>query len=197
MNGIKWLPLYANARRLTQNNPRFIVDYSGYNEQTKKYSSTLTIQQLELSDEGLYMCKSNLYQSTASLFNLTVSRKNEICWFSFSLYNTSPLFSASIRILPKDGILELNHLQRSINLSCTVRELSMDTIDPLRIKWYHNNHEIPSSHLIENLSLNKNQATLILDIHHLSINSSGVFKCVYDNGKASKDVRVLYTSSGK
>ncbi|CAF3767557.1 unnamed protein product [Rotaria sp. Silwood1] len=177
INGIKWLPLYANARRLTQNTQRFIVDYSGYNEYTKKYSSILTIHQLKSSDEGIYMCKSNQYQSIPSLFNLTIS--------------------PSMKILPKDGIIELNHIQRSINLSCTVRELSMHTIDPLRIKWYHNNHEIPNSHLIENLSLHTNQATLILDIHHLSLNDSGLFKCVYDNGKASKDVRIFYTSSGK
>jgi len=77
MNGIKWLPLYANGRRLTQNNQRFIVDYSGYNEKTKKYLSILTINQLKLSDEGLYMCKSNQYQSIPFLFNLTISRMKE------------------------------------------------------------------------------------------------------------------------
>ncbi|CAF1677209.1 unnamed protein product, partial [Adineta ricciae] len=49
-NGIKWLPLYANARRLTQNNQRFIVDYSGYHLQTQKHLSILTINQLNLSD---------------------------------------------------------------------------------------------------------------------------------------------------
>jgi hypothetical protein len=75
MNGIKWLPLYANGRRLTQNNQRFIVDYTGYNEKTKKYLSILTINQLKVSDEGLYMCKSNQYQSIPFLFNLTISRK--------------------------------------------------------------------------------------------------------------------------
>ncbi|CAM2700000.1 unnamed protein product [Rotaria socialis] len=175
MNGIKWLPLYANARRLTQHNQRFVVDYSGYNEQIKKYLSILTIHQLKLSDEGLYMCKSNQFQSEASLFNLTIS--------------------PSMRILPKDGVIELDDIQRPINLSCTVRELSMHTIDPLRIKWYHNNREIPNSHLTENLSIHTNQATLILDIHHLSFNDSGLFKCVYDNGKASKHVRLYYTSA--
>jgi len=127
INGIKWLPLYANGRRLTQNNQGFIVDYSGYNIQTKKHLSILTINQLNLSDEGLYMCKSNQYQSIPFLFNLTIS----------------PL----IKIFPNDGIIELDNIQRSINLSCTVRELSMNKIDPLRIKWYHNNHEIANSHM--------------------------------------------------
>ena len=75
MNGIKWLPLYANGRRLTQNNQRFIVDYSGYNLQTGKHLSILTINQLNYSDEGIYMCKSNQYQSLANIFNLTVTRK--------------------------------------------------------------------------------------------------------------------------
>jgi hypothetical protein len=73
----------------------------------------------------------------------------------------------------------------------------MQTIDPLRIKWYHNNHEIGNSRLNKKLSLHQNQATLILYIHHLLLNDSGLFKCIYDNGKASKDVRILYTSSGK
>ena len=104
---------------------------------------------------------------------------------------------ASIKIFPKDGIIELDHFQRSINLSCTVRELSMHTIDPLRLKWYHNNHEIAHPHLKKKYLLHQNQATLILYIHHLFFNDSGLFQCIYDNGKASKDVRVLYTSSGK
>jgi hypothetical protein len=73
----------------------------------------------------------------------------------------------------------------------------MHTIDPLRIKWHHNNHEISNSHLIKSTSAHQNQATLILYIHHLSLNDSGLFKCVYDNGKASKDVRIFYTSSSK
>jgi hypothetical protein len=60
----------------------------------------------------------------------------------------------------------------------------MHTIDPLRIKWHHNNHEISNSHLIKSTSAHQNQATLILYIHHLSLNDSGLFKCVYDNGKA-------------
>ncbi len=75
LNGIKWLPLYANARRLTQNNQRFIVDYSGYNIQIKKHLSILTINQVNLSDEGIYMCKSNQHQSSANIFNLTITRK--------------------------------------------------------------------------------------------------------------------------
>ncbi|CAF1230126.1 unnamed protein product [Adineta steineri] len=177
IKGVKWLPLYANARRLTQDNHRYIVDYSGYNEKTKKYLSILSINQLKLSDEGIYMCKSNQYQSIASLFNLTIS--------------------PSMKILPNDGIIELNRVQRSINLSCIVREVSMNTIDPLHLKWYHNNHEIKNSHSIEKLFKHENQATLHLYIRHLSFNDSGLFKCVYDNGKASKNVQIFYTSSGK
>jgi hypothetical protein len=73
----------------------------------------------------------------------------------------------------------------------------MNTIDPSQLKWYHNNHEIRHSHLIEKSLSQENQATLILNIHHLSLNDSGLFKCVYDNGKASKNVRIFYTSSGK
>jgi len=74
-DGIKWLPLYANARRLTQNNQRFIVDYSGYNIQTKKHLSILTINHVNITDAGIYMCKSNQHHSVANLFNLTVTRK--------------------------------------------------------------------------------------------------------------------------
>lgn len=73
----------------------------------------------------------------------------------------------------------------------------MHTIDPLRIKWYHNNHEITNTYLNKKFFSHQNQATLILHIHHLLLNDSGLFKCVYDNGKASKDVQILYTSSGK
>ncbi len=102
-----------------------------------------------------------------------------------------------MKILPNDGIIELDHIQRSINLSCVVRELSMHKIDPLRIKWYHNNHEITKSQMKKKFFSHQNQATLILYIHHLLLNDSGLFKCIYDNGKASKDVRILYTSSGK
>lgn len=69
------MPLYANARRLTQNNQRFIVDYSGYNIQTKKHLSILTINHVNISDAGIYMCKSNQHHSVANLFNLTVTRK--------------------------------------------------------------------------------------------------------------------------
>lgn len=76
-NGIKWLPLYANARRLTQNNQRFIVDYTGYEERTRKHISVLTINQLNLADEGTYMCKSNQHQSTANIFNVTVTGKDK------------------------------------------------------------------------------------------------------------------------
>jgi hypothetical protein len=102
-----------------------------------------------------------------------------------------------MKILPKDGVIVLDRIQRSINLSCTVRELSMHTIDPLRIKWYHNDHEITNFRLNKKISSHQNQATLILHIHHLLLNDSGLFKCIYDNGKASKDVQILYTSSGK
>ncbi|UJR15081.1 hypothetical protein I4U23_002048 [Adineta vaga] len=175
IHGVKWLPLYANARRLTQDAERYVVDYTGYNEQTKKYLSILTIHQLRLSDEGIYMCKSNQYQSIASLFNLTIS--------------------PSMKILPNDGIIELNHIQRSINLSCIIRELSMHTVDPLRLRWFHNNHEIQNSHMIEKPFRHGNHATLYLHIRHLALNDSGLFKCVYDNGKASKTVQILYTSS--
>ena len=73
----------------------------------------------------------------------------------------------------------------------------MYNVDPWRIKWYYNNHEIENSHLMRNISLDKNQATLILLTDQLSLNNSGLFKCIYDNGKASKDVRIFYTSSGK
>jgi hypothetical protein len=102
-----------------------------------------------------------------------------------------------MKILPQDGLIELDHTERSINLSCTVRELSTQKINPLQIKWYHNNHEIAYKQLKKKYFFHQNQATLILYIHHLLSNDSGLFKCVYDNGKASKDVRIVSTSSGK
>ncbi len=108
-------------------------------------------------------------------------------------------FLASMKVYPNDGIIELNHFQHSINLSCTVRELPTNTIDPLKLKWYHNKHEINhqrNSHLIHKYP-HHNQATLILYIHHLSLNDSGLFKCIYDNGLLSRDVQIIYTSSGK
>jgi len=104
-----------------------------------------------------------------------------------------------MKISPNDGIIELNHFQRSINLSCTVRELPINKIDPLRIRWYHNKHEINhhrNSHLINKYS-HSNQATLILYINHLSLNHSGLFTCNYDSGLISKDVQIFFTSSGK
>jgi hypothetical protein len=104
-----------------------------------------------------------------------------------------------MKIHPNDGIIELNHFQRSINLSCIVRELPTNSIDPLKLKWYHNKHEIiyqKNSHLINKYS-HHNQATLILSIYHLSLNDSGLFKCTYDNGLVSKDVQIYYTSTGR
>lgn len=70
----------------------------------------------------------------------------------------------------------------------------MHPIDPLRIKWYHNQHEIETIYLIEKSS-HLNQATLIASIPQRSLKESDLFKCVYDNGKASKDVRILSSSS--
>ncbi|CAF3977780.1 unnamed protein product, partial [Rotaria sp. Silwood2] len=201
INGIKWLPLYANARRLTQNNRRFIVDYSGFNVQTQTHLSILTINQLNLSDEGIYMCKSNQHQSTANIFNLTVTRKRKPSFFLLNLTkpknNFISYFKASMKILPNDGIIELNRYQSSINLSCTVRELSTNIIDPSKIKWYHNKHHInqhKTSHVINKYPHN-NQATLILSIHNLSLNDSGLFECIYNDDIISKDVQIFYTSS--
>ncbi|CAF4683097.1 unnamed protein product, partial [Rotaria magnacalcarata] len=67
--------------RLAQNNRRFIVDYSGFNSQTQTHLSILTINPLNPSDEGLYMCKSNQHQSTANMYNLTVTRKSDFLFF--------------------------------------------------------------------------------------------------------------------
>lgn len=195
-HGIKWLPLYANGRRLTQNNERFIVDFSGYNEKTQKYLSILTINPLKFSDEGLYMCKSNQYQSNPHLFNLTITRKSKK---TFVFFSSHFLFSflASLKIFPKDGFLELDTYHRSINLSCTVHDHPSNTIDSLRLKWYHNNHEIAHTNLKKRFSSQQNHATLILSLHDFFVNNSDLFKCIYDNGKVSKDVRIVYTSSGK
>jgi hypothetical protein len=104
-----------------------------------------------------------------------------------------------MKVYPNDGIIELNPFQHSINLSCTVRELPSNAIDPLKLKWYHNKHEInhqKTSHLINKFP-HHNQATLILYIHHLAFNDSGLFKCVYNDELISKDVQIIYTSSGK
>jgi hypothetical protein len=101
-----------------------------------------------------------------------------------------------MKIFPNDGIIELNHFQHSINLSCTIRELPTNTIDPLKLKWYHNKNEINyhrHSHLL-NKYPHHNQATLILYIRHLSVNDSGLFKCIYNDGVISKDVQIYYTS---
>ena len=103
-----------------------------------------------------------------------------------------------MKIYPKEGLIELNDQYRTINLTCTVEELAVTPLDPLRLKWYHKNHEIPHSqhsHLIHSHS-HPHQASLILTIHHLSFNDSGVFKCIYDQGKLSKDVQLIYSSSG-
>ena len=101
-------------------------------------------------------------------------------------------------ILPKDGIIHVNPHDHSLNLSCTVRELSTEKINPFKLKWYQNNREITSLYLKKKFFFNENQATLILFLDHLLHNHSDVFKCIYDNGKASKHVRILSsTSSGK
>ena len=102
-----------------------------------------------------------------------------------------------MKILPNDGLIELSHPDRSVNLSCTVRELSTQRINPLQIKWYHNAHEIAPKQLRKKYLFHENQATLILYIHHLFGNDTGAFKCVYENGKASRDVRIVSTSAGK
>lgn len=147
--------------------------------QTQTHLSILTINQLNISDAGIYMCKSNQYHSVANIFNLTVT--------------------PSMKIFPNDGIIELNRFQRSINLSCTVRELAINTIDPSRLKWYHNKHPInqhKTAHMM-NKHPHNNQATLILYINNLSYNDSGLFKCIYNNGIISKDIQLFFTSAGK
>jgi hypothetical protein len=191
INGIRWLPLYANARRLTQNNPRSIVDYTGYNEQTKRSLSILTIHQLKASDEGIYMCKSNQYQSHASLYNLTLSRRlNVHVDSSFRLF----FFLATMQIQPKEQFLLIDRQHSWINLSCTVHETSHQQIDPLRIKWYRNQHEVEAMYFIEKPP-HSNQATLIITIPQETLNDADIFKCIYDNGKASKDVHIVSSAS--
>ena len=104
-----------------------------------------------------------------------------------------------MNIYPKDGMIELDDFQRSLNLTCTVRELSTHKIDPLRLKWYHKQdelHLLRHSHLVHSRS-HPHQASLILSIHPRSPNESGLFRCIYEHGQISKDVHVFYTSSGK
>jgi len=123
------------------------------------------------------MCKSNQHQSTANIFNVTVT--------------------ASMMIHPGHGLIEVKDRQRSINITCTVKELPMNTIDPSKLKWYHKQHEIPHSrhsHMIHS-HLHPHQASLVLTIQHSSFNDSGFFKCIYDQGKLSKDVQLIYSSS--
>ena len=142
------------------------------------------------------MCKSHQHQSSPNIFNLTITRK--IKRYFVYLKNKANFILASMKIYPNDGIIELNRHQHSINLSCSVRELPTNIIDPLKLKWFHNNQEINhqrNSHLI-NKYPHHNQATLILYIHHLSLNDTGLFKCVYDNRLISKDVQIFYTSAG-
>lgn len=194
-NGIKWLPLYANARRLTLNNQRYIVDYTGYDERIRKHTSVLTINQLIPADAGTYMCKSNQHQSTANIFNVTVTGKHG----DTSPRSTSPFsFSASMKIHPGgEGSIDLSDHQRAINITCTVKELPTNPIDPAKLKWHHKQHEIPHSrhsHLIHS-HLHPHQASLVLTIHHSSFNDSGSFKCIYDHGKLSKDVQLIHSSS--
>lgn len=173
------------------------MDYSGYHLQTQKHLSILTINQLNLSDEGIYMCKSNQHQYLANIFNITVLRMNKTCFQLF--IESSRVSLASLKIFPNDGILELHPSQRSINLSCTVRDSTLHSIDPLNIKWFHNKHEINyqrNSHLINKYSVH-NQATLILYIHNLSLNDTGSFTCDYNDGLISKNVQILYTNSSR
>lgn len=104
-----------------------------------------------------------------------------------------------MKITPNDGIIEFNHIHSPMNLSCTVRELPSHTLDPSKLKWYHNNHEV--NHKLNSQSIAKyppnNQATLTLHIHRLSPNDSGVFQCVYDHGLISRDIQIIHTSSGR
>ena len=102
-----------------------------------------------------------------------------------------------MKILPKDGILHLHPHTRSLNLSCTVRELSTEKINPFQLKWYHNHREITSPHLKKKFFFEENRAELILFLEHFIRNHSDVFQCIYENGKARKYVRILpSTSSG-
>lgn len=142
------------------------------------------------------MCKSNQYQSLANIFNVTVTRKQPHLFLPLT---ATVSCSALMKVTPHDGPLELHPSQRSINLSCTVRELDAQPIDPLKIKWYHNRNEINyqrSSH-VENKYAHNNQATLILYIHNLALNDSGLFTCDYNQGVISKNVQITYTSSGR
>lgn len=104
-----------------------------------------------------------------------------------------------MKIFPKDGLIEVDNDQRAINLSCTVKTSSSETFSPKRLKWFHEDNEIqPSQHSHFSHSIfHQHQASLILAIHHLSVNHSGVFICVYNDGEISKTVQINSKSSGK
>lgn len=124
--------------------------------------------------------------------------------FSISLLLVSLLISinpfyfdclASMEIFPKEALVPFDAIASSINLSCTVREVSSQPIDPTRIKWYQNDKELESVYLIDRYS-HRNQATSMVSIPSGSLkDESNVFKCLYDNGKASKDVRLMASST--
>ena len=136
-----------------------------------------------------------------SIFLISLSpvrKRNTFCFLcTWWLWKTFLL--ALMRISPADGIVEFNQQQSPMNLSCTVRELPSQTIDPSKLKWYHNKQEV--NHKTHPHSLHKypphNQATLTLSIRRLPFNDTGLFQCIYDNGLLSRDVQVIPTSSGR
>lgn len=142
------------------------------------------------------MCKSNQHLSTVHMYNLTLTRKQNKRFYKIIFILNFKNILASMKIFPKDGILELNPAQRSINLSCTVRELPTHTVDPLKLKWYQNKRLLNHHKTLNSINKNPmhNQLTSVLHIHHLGFNDSGLFQCVYNEGLISKDVEIFYTS---
>lgn len=143
------------------------------------------------------MCKSNQYQSVPSLFNLTISRKerNDEFFVSSNIKQNSFRFVrlASLKILPDKENLIVDKFLPSVNLSCHVREVSMQAVDPTLLKWYKNNEELDSTFIIEQSS-HWNQAKSMIQLPRWLINESDQLQCVYDNGKAQKNLRLYFNA---
>ncbi|CAF0793524.1 unnamed protein product [Didymodactylos carnosus] len=185
----KWLPLYANSRRLTQNGLRFALDFTGYTAMGGHHTSILTINSLTNSDEGVYMCKSNHKHSKTVIFDVHVV--------------------AAMSIYPQDGIIELQQndfwLNYPINFTCTIRN---SNVNKKHLLWYHNNQEIrnnslnhyhrhtTSSHtLIGYPQHTTDEARLTLIIRHLLANDSGAYTCKYK--QITKQVNLVFTSDAR
>ena len=94
-----------------------------------------------------------------------------------------------MKILPNKENLILDQLPSTLNLSCFVREVSSQMINPKSLKWFKNDKELDSIYIIEQSS-DWNQVKSIVEIPSWLFKDADQVHCIYENGKMKKNLRI-------